>query len=71
MKMQEELSRVTDDTASTQVEVKLGRTGGSFNNQSRKKWVNYRVVFINKSVSMEEMIGGISGRNIRGRVRIV
>lgn len=39
MAMEEELNRVSNKIASTQVEKELGRTGGSSNNQSRKKWL--------------------------------
>lgn len=37
--MEEEPNRVSNKIASIQIEKKLGRTGGSSNNQSRKKWL--------------------------------
>lgn len=50
MVVKDQLNRVSDETASTQVEKEIDSVGSSFKNQNRKKWVNCKVVFINNIV---------------------
>lgn len=55
MAMEEELNRVSSKIASTQIEKELGRTGGSSNNQNRKKWLITGWYLLTIVLAMEEI----------------
>lgn len=53
--MEKELNRVSNRRAATQIEKELGRTGGSSNNQSKKKWLITGWYLLTIVLAMEEI----------------